>query len=138
MAAFLARPHATATAVVAAWQDVAPDAPDEFAATLLATVPGDVDQPVGLHLHGAMLGGATDTAAQLDRLVARAVTEPNGRGRHSRQHPQAPRPGRARGGGPDRLRTRLRAVASARDGASLLRTERWRAGACSRPSRVET
>lgn len=72
----LAWPHAAAVAVIAAWQAFAPDAPDELAASLLATVADDIGQIPVMHLHGAMLGGAADTAPLLDRLVALAGTDP--------------------------------------------------------------
>lgn len=65
-----------AAAVIAAWQTWAPLAPDELAASLLVTAPGDVERPPVVHLFGAMLGTAADAAEQVGELVAVAGADP--------------------------------------------------------------
>ena len=62
-------PRTEAAALLKAWQDWSPAAPDELAASLLV-------KPGGAHLIGAMLGGESDTANLLDQLVARAGADP--------------------------------------------------------------
>jgi FAD/FMN-containing dehydrogenase len=69
-------PRQRAAALIGAWQDWAPDAPDELAASLLVTVPADLDAEPLVHVFGAMLGGEADTRKLLDELVARAGAEP--------------------------------------------------------------
>jgi FAD/FMN-containing dehydrogenase len=69
-------PHTQATALIDAWQTWAPFAPDELAASLLLTAPGDVDRPPVVNVFGAMLGTEADTAELLDELVARAGADP--------------------------------------------------------------
>lgn len=63
-------------AVVDAWQRWASSAPDELAASLLVSVPGDLDQPPEAALVGTMLGSTSDAAPYLDELVARVGVEP--------------------------------------------------------------
>jgi FAD/FMN-containing dehydrogenase len=67
-------PRADAARVIAAWQAWAPAAPDELAASLLVTAPGD--GPVVVHAFGAMAGTESDAKALLDGLVVRAATDP--------------------------------------------------------------
>jgi FAD/FMN-containing dehydrogenase len=69
-------PHTQATALIDAWQTWAPFAPDELAASLLLTAPGDVDRPPVVNVFGAMLGTEADTTELLDELVARAGADP--------------------------------------------------------------
>jgi hypothetical protein len=69
-------PHVHAAAVVDAWQAWAPLAPDELAASLLLTAPGDIDQPPVVNLFGAMIGTEVDAAGLLEELVARVGAEP--------------------------------------------------------------
>jgi FAD/FMN-containing dehydrogenase len=69
-------PHTYAAAVIDAWQAWAPAAPDELAASLLVTVPGDVDRQPVVNVFGAMLGTEADTEELLDELVARVGTDP--------------------------------------------------------------
>ena len=69
-------PHERAAALIGAWQDWAPDAPDELAASLLVTVPADLKEPPLVHVFGAMLGGEADTRKLLDELVPRVGTDP--------------------------------------------------------------
>jgi FAD/FMN-containing dehydrogenase len=69
-------PDTHAGAVVDAWQAWAPRAPDELAASLLATAAAPVEQPPIIHLFGAMTGSEADTARLLHELVARAGSDP--------------------------------------------------------------
>jgi FAD/FMN-containing dehydrogenase len=69
-------PGPQAAALVAAWQAWGPDAPDELAASLLVVAGGEVAEPPGVHLFGAMTGAETATARLLDELVARTGADP--------------------------------------------------------------
>jgi FAD/FMN-containing dehydrogenase len=69
-------PYPLAATVTAAWQDWAPDAPDELAASLLVTAAGALERPPEVHLFGTMLGSETDAGALLEELVARAGADP--------------------------------------------------------------
>jgi FAD/FMN-containing dehydrogenase len=68
-------PYAQAAAAIELWQDWAPDAPDELAASLLVTATGDLDEPA-VTIFGAMLGTETETADTLDHLLARLDANP--------------------------------------------------------------
>jgi FAD/FMN-containing dehydrogenase len=70
----LAWPAADAVAVIAAWQAWAPDAPDELAASLLLTVPGD--RRAAVTVFGAYLGTESDTMPLLDAFAVRVGTDP--------------------------------------------------------------
>lgn len=65
-----------AASILAVWQEWAPDAPDELAASLLVTAPGDVDRPPTVNVFGAMLGTQSEAEEQLGELVARAGVDP--------------------------------------------------------------
>jgi FAD/FMN-containing dehydrogenase len=65
-------PAGDAAAVIGAWQNWAPDAPDELAASL--RVVGD-DAPA-VNLFGAMLGKESDAVELLDGFVARVGADP--------------------------------------------------------------
>ena len=69
-------PHAHVAAVVGAWQDWAPDAPDELAASLHVFAPDDPDWPPVVSVSGAMLGTESDTRDLLDELVAQVRVDP--------------------------------------------------------------
>ena len=69
-------PHAHAAAVIQAWQAWAPSAPDELAASLLLTAPGNPDRQPAVNLFGAMIGTESDAAGLLDGLVARVGENP--------------------------------------------------------------
>jgi FAD/FMN-containing dehydrogenase len=69
-------PAGDAAAVIEAWQDWAPDAPDELNASLRLAAVGDPDRAPVVNLFGAMLGGDSQTVALLDRVVARVGAEP--------------------------------------------------------------
>ena len=69
-------PRSEAVAVIDAWQEWAPAAPDEIAVSLLITLPADLDRPPLVNVFGAMLGTEADTAELLDGLVTRAGSAP--------------------------------------------------------------
>jgi FAD/FMN-containing dehydrogenase len=69
-------PHTHAPALIDAWQDWAPAAPDELAASLLMVASGDVERQPLVNLFGAMLGTESDTTELLDELVARVGADP--------------------------------------------------------------
>jgi FAD binding domain/Berberine and berberine like len=69
-------PYSDAAAVLDAWQQWAPDAPDELAASVLVTLFGELDQPPLVNLFGAMVGTEADAFALLDELVTRIGTDP--------------------------------------------------------------
>jgi FAD/FMN-containing dehydrogenase len=71
----LAWPPADAAAVVAAWQQWAPGAPDELTASLKLAAAG-ADRPVRVIVFGAMLGTKTETAALLGELAGLAGAQP--------------------------------------------------------------
>ncbi len=68
-------PHADAAAVVAAWQQWAPGAPDGLAAGLKIAA-ARADEPAQVILFGAMLGPEADTAALLAELFRLAGARP--------------------------------------------------------------
>jgi FAD/FMN-containing dehydrogenase len=72
----LAWPYSGAAAVLGAWQQWAPDAPEELAASVLITLFGDLDQPPLVHVFGAMAGTESETFFLLDELVARIGSDP--------------------------------------------------------------
>jgi FAD/FMN-containing dehydrogenase len=72
----LAWSHVHAVAVIEAWQEWAPAAPDELAASLLVTASGDAGQRPVVNLSGAMLGTESATAELLGRLADRAGADP--------------------------------------------------------------
>jgi FAD/FMN-containing dehydrogenase len=69
----LAWSSADAPAVIAAWQDWAPNAPDDLSANLKLVA---ADGPVQVIMFGAMLGTQADTAAQIAHVVGRVGTHP--------------------------------------------------------------
>jgi FAD/FMN-containing dehydrogenase len=69
-------PHHQATAVIAAWQEWAPPAPDELAASLVLATPTQADRPPVVVLFGAMAGSPADTTALLDALVDQVGAAP--------------------------------------------------------------
>ncbi len=71
----LAWPYAQAAAAIALWQDWAPDAPDELAASLLVNAAGEPDEPV-VTIFGAMLGTKADTTEILRHVVERLEVDP--------------------------------------------------------------
>ena len=66
-------PARDAAAVIEAWQDWAPDAPDELDANLRL----GGDDALVVNLFGAMLGAEPDTVELLDGLVARVGADPD-------------------------------------------------------------
>jgi hypothetical protein len=69
-------PPARAAALIQAWQEWAPLAPDELAASLKVTAAGEVDQPASVDVYGALLGTGSDATGLLDELVVRAGADP--------------------------------------------------------------
>jgi FAD/FMN-containing dehydrogenase len=69
-------PYSQAGAVIAAWQEWAPRAPDELAASLKVTTTGDVDQPPSVDVYAALLGTESRAAELLDELAVRTGTDP--------------------------------------------------------------
>ena len=65
-------PDAAAGAVIAAWQDWAPDAPDEVTANL--TVVAEPGHPLRVSVFGASLSDADSTSRLLDELIAASGT----------------------------------------------------------------
>jgi hypothetical protein len=55
---------------------LAPDAPEELAASLHVFAPDDPDQPPAVSVSGSMLGTASDTGDLLDELVTRVGVDP--------------------------------------------------------------
>ena len=68
-------PYAHASALLAAWQDWSPTAPDELAASLLVTVGGDAGAVPMVHLFGSMIASEAETAALLNEFVSVVGTE---------------------------------------------------------------
>jgi FAD/FMN-containing dehydrogenase len=69
-------PFPDAAAVIDAWQRWAPDAPDELAASVLVTVPDELDRVPLVNAFGAMVGTESDASELLDELVGRIGAEP--------------------------------------------------------------
>jgi FAD/FMN-containing dehydrogenase len=69
-------PHVHAEALLAAWQEWSPDAPDAMAASLLLTAPSDPAGPLAAHVFGAMAADSDHAAALLAELVERVGSRP--------------------------------------------------------------
>jgi FAD/FMN-containing dehydrogenase len=69
-------PYEHGAAVLEAWQDWAPDAPDELAASLLVTAGADPAEPPRVHVFGALLGTREAAQRQLDAFAGRAGAAP--------------------------------------------------------------
>ena len=65
-----------AAAVIEAWQEWAPAAPDELYASVLVTASSDVERPPAIDLLGSMLGSEADTTELLNKFLARAGEDP--------------------------------------------------------------
>jgi FAD/FMN-containing dehydrogenase len=61
-------PFTEAAALVEAWQEWSPDAPDELAASLLITAGPEPDEPPVVKVFGAMLGSKAETETVLGHL----------------------------------------------------------------------
>jgi FAD binding domain/Berberine and berberine like len=68
-------PYERASALIAAWQEWSPPAPDALAASLLVTVGGTAGAEPVVHLFGSMIGSEAETAALLDEFVSVAGSE---------------------------------------------------------------
>jgi FAD/FMN-containing dehydrogenase len=69
-------PLGDAAAVITAWQQWAPDGPDELAASLKVTASGDRDRPPSVDVYGAFFGTEADATELLDDVIVRAGAEP--------------------------------------------------------------
>jgi FAD/FMN-containing dehydrogenase len=69
-------PHADAAAVIAAWQDWAPDARDELNANLRLTAAGELDGAPVMNMFGALLGGESEAVELLERFAGRVGSDP--------------------------------------------------------------
>jgi FAD/FMN-containing dehydrogenase len=69
-------PHTHVAALVAAWQEWSPAAPDELAASLLVVDGGDLGRAPRVHVFGAMLGTERDTTELLEALIAMVGVDP--------------------------------------------------------------
>jgi FAD/FMN-containing dehydrogenase len=69
-------PHEHAAAVLAAWQDWSPDAPDALAASLLLTAPSDPARSLSANVVGAMAAPSDSAAALVAELVERVGDGP--------------------------------------------------------------
>jgi FAD/FMN-containing dehydrogenase len=69
-------PYTDAAAVLEAWQEWAPDAPDELTASALVTLFGDLEQAPLVNVFGAMVGTESETFSLLEGLVARIGSDP--------------------------------------------------------------
>ena len=67
---------AHAAALVEAWQEWAPAAPDELYASMLVTASADVERPPAIDLLGSMIGSEADTTELLDKFLARTGADP--------------------------------------------------------------
>ncbi len=65
-----------AARVIDAWQRWSPDAPDRLAASLLVTVPADVERPPVLNVFGASTGGESEASDLLGGLAELAGPAP--------------------------------------------------------------
>ena len=74
-------PARAAASVIAAWQDWAPDGPDELAASLVVTAARDAERPALAAVFGALTGSDGDLGPLLDDLVARVGSDPQRIGR---------------------------------------------------------
>jgi FAD/FMN-containing dehydrogenase len=72
----LSWPAADAAGVVDAWQDWAPDVPDELHAAVQLAAGADVDSPPVVAVAGAMVAAEGDTMALVGELIARAGADP--------------------------------------------------------------
>jgi FAD/FMN-containing dehydrogenase len=69
-------PHEHAHALLAAWQEWSPDAPDAMAGSLLLTAPSDPARPLTAHVFGAMAADSEQAATLLTELVGRVGARP--------------------------------------------------------------
>jgi len=69
-------PPAAAAAVVQAWQGWAPEAPDEFDATLRLTAAGDGERPPGVGVVASVLDGEADATGLLGELADGVGVDP--------------------------------------------------------------
>jgi len=95
-------PHTGAVVLIDAWQDWAPAAPDELAASLLVTASADPAEPPLVHVFGAMAGGRAGAERLLDELVRRSGADPASAAWTEQRHHEAKRHLAEHGPGDDR------------------------------------
>jgi FAD/FMN-containing dehydrogenase len=81
-------PYSDASAVIEAWQERAPTAPDGLAASLKVTASGEVDEPPSVDVYAAYLGSEAEAAELLDEVVVRAGSEPTSASLHQMSFPE--------------------------------------------------
>lgn len=69
-------PHPDKARVIEAWQQWAPDGPDELAASLIVSTGPDPDEPPVVRIFGAMVDTGPATRTELSRLAARVGADP--------------------------------------------------------------
>ena len=69
-------PFHRALEIIDAWQNWAPNGPDELAASLKITVTGDKDRLPSVDVYGALMGTESDATGLLNELVARSGSDP--------------------------------------------------------------
>jgi FAD/FMN-containing dehydrogenase len=84
-------PFRDGAAVLGAWQEWAPDAPDALAASLLVTAGAEPRVEPVVHAFGAMVGSRAEASALLDELVVRAGADPAHAALHELPYRQAKR-----------------------------------------------
>jgi FAD/FMN-containing dehydrogenase len=75
----LSWPHIDAAQVLGAWQEWAPDAPDDVCAVLRISVSGDAGQPPIVTLVGVVVGGPSQTEKRLAEFMDRCRSQPTHR-----------------------------------------------------------
>ena len=83
-------PDVHAAGLIESWQEWAPSAPDELAASLLLNASADLEPPV-VTLFGAMLGAESETAGRLDELIVRVGVDPTSAALEQMSHGAAKR-----------------------------------------------
>jgi FAD/FMN-containing dehydrogenase len=79
-------PFTEAAALVEAWQEWSPDAPDELAASLLITAGPEPDEPPVVKVFGAMLGSKAETEIVLGHLEPATAELFHGSHREVKRH----------------------------------------------------
>ncbi|MPZ52456.1 MAG: FAD-binding protein, partial [Acidimicrobiia bacterium] len=69
-------PYSQASRVIDSWQRWAPKSPQELAASLLISMPGEVGKDPQVNVFGTMLGSESQTVSLLDELVGMVGSEP--------------------------------------------------------------
>ena len=72
----LAWPLERAVELIDTWQQWAPQAPDELAASLKVTATGDPDRPPSVDVYGALIGTESEATSLFDELVTGSGSDP--------------------------------------------------------------